>query len=68
MTQDKQLTPEETARKIVDEIAKCVCDACEMGCGGECDVGNDYITCCVCQEPARKIYNDIFCKYREVLK
>ncbi len=61
------LIPEETERKIVDEIAKCVCDACEMGFGGgECVVCNDYMTCCVCQEPARKIYDDIFCKYREV--
>ncbi len=82
----KTLTPEESARilsdfdkkrearnqEIIDEIAKYVCNACEMGLGfdGECNGAayEDYKTCGICQETAQKIYDDIFCKYREVLQ
>ena len=45
-------------KEKLNEIAKRVCNVCEMGCGfeGECDIGNNYKTCSICQETAEEIY------------
>ena len=52
---------------MIYEIAKCVCNACEMGRNydGECDVGNDYKCCGISIDTANHIY-EIF--YRAVNK
>ena len=54
-------------QEMIYEIAKCVCNACEMGCNydGECDVGNDYKCCGISIDTANHIY-EIF--YRAVNK
>lgn len=59
---------EETKQETINQIAKYVCNICEMGCGfdGDChDIGAyDYRTCRSCQETASKIYNDIFIGFK----
>lgn len=54
-------------QEMIYEIAKCVCNVCEMGCNydGECDVGNDYKCCGISIDTANHIY-EIF--YRAVNK
>ena len=66
----KKYTPKDgnmTKQEMIYEIAKCVCNACEMGCNydGECDVGNDYKCCGISIDTANHIY-EIF--YRAVNK
>lgn len=53
-----------TEKEKINEMAKYICNACEMGCGfdGDCDEGSDYKTCGICQETAKKIYDEIICK------
>ena len=52
-----------TEEEKINEMAKYICNACEMGCGfdGDCDEGSDYKTCGICQETAKKIYDEIIC-------
>ena len=54
-------------QEMIYEIAKCVCNACEMGRNydGECDVGNNYKCCGISIDTANHIY-EIF--YRAVNK
>ena len=57
-------------KELINEIAKCACNACEMGDGfdGDChDLIGEYTTCGICQGPANKIYDDFICKYIEEL-
>lgn len=59
---------DQTKQGIINQIAKYVCNICEMGgdFDGEChDIGAyDYRTCKSCQETASKIYNDIFIGFK----
>ena len=45
--------------KQIEEMAKFVCNACEMGGGfdGECVLDNDYKTCHISVETAEALYN-----------
>ena len=56
-----------TKQEMIFEIAKCVCNVCEMGrCyGGDCAAGNDYRCCGISIKAANCIY-EIF--YRVVNK
>lgn len=46
-------------KQMIEEMAKFVCNACEMGGGfnGECAVGNDYKKCGISVETAEALYN-----------
>lgn len=54
-------------KETIDNIAKIVCYACEMGVGfdGLCEDGSDYHKCSICQNTAKKIYQDFISKYEE---
>lgn len=54
-------------QEMIYEIAKCVCNVCEMGhsYGGDCAAGNDYKCCGISIKAANCIY-EIF--YRAVNK
>lgn len=57
-------------KELINEIAKCACNACEMGDGfdGDChDLIGEHTTCGICQGTANKIYDDFICKYIEEL-
>ena len=49
-----------TEKEKINEMAKYICNACEMGCGfdGDCDEGSDYKTCGICQDTAKKIFEE----------
>ena len=55
-------------QEIIEKIAKCICNACEMGDGyeGECSEGGDYKRCGISVGTAEHIYeiliNDDFIK------
>ena len=51
--------------KQIEEMAKFVCNACEMGGGfdGECANGNDYKKCGISRETAEAMYN---ANYRQI--
>jgi hypothetical protein len=55
------------SKEQIDEIAKFVCNACEMGGGfdGECCDGNDYKKCGISTETAEAIYNEVCSKQSE---
>ena len=53
-----------TGKEMINEMAKYICNTCEMGCGfdGDCAESADYKTCHACQDTAKKIYDEIICK------
>ena len=53
--------------KQIEEMAKFVCNACEMGGGfdGECALDNDYKTCHISVETAEALYNAGYRKQSE---
>lgn len=59
-----------TKQEQIEEIAKFVCNSCEMKfcIDGDCAVGNDYKTCGISQETAEYIYNAGYRKIDEVRK
>ena len=56
--------------KQIEEMAKFVCNACEMGCGfeGECSNFNDYKTCGISVETAKALYDAGYRKASEVAR
>ena len=54
-------------KETIDNIAKIVCYACEFchDFSGDCDIGDDYHKCSICQIAAKKIYQDFISKYEE---
>ena len=61
-----------TEKEQIEELAKYICNACEMGNGfdGECAslMGCDYKTCFIAIETAKHIYEAGYRKQREVAK
>ncbi len=56
--------------KQIAELAKIICNACEMGNGfdGKCADGNDYKKCGISTETARKIYDVGYRRASEVAR
>lgn len=56
-----------TKQEQIEEMSRYICNACEMGFGGDfdgyCAEGSDYRTCGVCNDVAKAIYNE---GYRKV--
>ena len=54
----------------IEEMAKFVCNACEMGCGfdGECDNGSDYKTCGISVETAEALYTAGYRKTSDIAR
>lgn len=54
-------------KQIIEEMAKFVCNACEMGNGfdGECALDNDYRKCHLSVETAEALYNAGYRKQSE---
>jgi hypothetical protein len=58
------------SNKQIEEMAKYICNACEMGngFGSGCCEGNDYIKCGISIETAQAIYNAGYRKASEVAR
>lgn len=56
--------------KQIEEMAKIVCNACEMGGGfdGKCADGNDYKKCGISAETAEALYNADYRKSSDVAR
>lgn len=54
-------------KQMIEEMAKFVCNACEMGGGfdGECALDNDYRKCHISVETAEALYNAGYRKQSE---